>query len=273
MKTLIVATDFSREAENATEYAGAAAAVLGARVILFNSFDMPVHLANSLLPASNITEIMEQNNHFLQVRARKLSEDYSIETEYESGLLLDVSKELKDIIAKHDADLVIMGMAASSLAQDIFGNTTTAAIMQLKFPVLAVPADVKYAGVKKILFACEVTRGVHDNVLVQIRNLALVLNAEVTVFHVRQKVSEIEESQVQSSVREIGEGLKGASYYYKNVDSETVINAIEDELHASGADLLIMVPYRYGFWNSLIHRSKTRMMASKSSVPLLSIPL
>jgi len=52
-----------------------------------------------------------------------------------------------------------------------------------------------------------------------------------------------------------------------------VIKAIKNELQVSGADLLIMVPYRYGFWNSLIQRSKTRMMASKSSVPLLSIPL
>ena len=166
-----------------------------------------------------------------------------------------------------------MGMAASSLAQDIFGNTTTAAIMQLKFPVLAVPADVKYDGIKKILFACEVTRGVHQKVLDQIRNLSLLFNAEVILFHVREKVSEIEESQVRSSAKEIGDGLKGTSYYFKDVDSEEVIKAIKNELQVSGADLLIMVPYRYGFWNSLIQRSKTRMMASKSSVPLLSIPL
>src|SRR5690625_4712975 len=209
MKTLIVATDFSREAENATEYAGAAAAVLGAKVILFNSFDVPVHLANSLLPASNIAEIMEQNNQFLQERARKLSEDYSIETGYESGLLLDVSKELKNLIAKHEADLVVMAMAASSLAQDLVGNTTTAAIMQLKFPVLAAPADVKYDGTKKHLLGCEGTRAVHHTVGDQIRNLSLLFTVEVILFHLREKDSEIDESQVRSSAKETDDGLKG----------------------------------------------------------------
>lgn len=273
MKTLIVSTDFSNEAENATEYAGAVAAALGARVILFNSFDMPVHLANSLLPASNIAEIMKQNQEFLKERAQKLSKDYSIQTEYESGLLLDVSKELKDIIAKYDADLVVMGMASNSLAQDIFGNTTTAAIMQLKFPVLAVPVDVKYQNVKKILFACEVTRGVHQTILDQIRNLSMLLNAEITIFHVRDKVDEMEKSEISSSLKDIDKGLSGASFYYKNVDSEAVIDAIKEEVQTSSADLLIMVPYRYGFWNSLIHRSKTRIMASKSAIPLLSIPV
>lgn len=273
MRTIIVATDFSREAENATEYAGAAAASLNAKVILFNSFNMPVHLANSLLPASNIAEVMEQNNQFLETRAKKLADNYAIRTEYESGLLLDVSKELKDIIAKHDADLVVMGMASNSLAQDIFGNTTTAAIMKLKFPVLAIPSNVRYDGIKKILFACEVTRGVHQDILEQIRNFSLLLNAEITIFHVRDKVIDMEKNRPHSSFKDIEKGLSGVSYYYKNVDSEAVIDAIKEEVETSEADLLIMVPYRYGFWNSLIHRSKTRIMASNSSVPLLSIPV
>lgn len=273
MKTLIVATDFSEEAENATEFAAAAAASMGAKVILFNSFDMPVHLANSLLPANNMDEVMEQNNQFLRERARKLADDYHIETGYESGLLLDVGKELLEIIDRHEADLVVMGMAPRSLAQDIFGNTTTAAIMKLKFPVLAVPSDVQFRGMKRILFACEVTRGVHRDILEQIRNLALLLGAEVIILHVREKIDTLENNKVRSSLDEIGKGLSGVSHYYKNVNSDAVIEAIQQEVQDTRADLLIMVPYRYGFWNSLVHRSKTRIMASGSSIPLLSIPL
>ena len=273
MKTLIVATDFSEEADNATEYAGAAAASVGAKVVLFNSFNMPVHLANSLLPASNVEEVMEQNNQFLRERALKLASDYSIQTDYESGLLLDVSKELNDLITKHNADLVVMGMAAKSLAQDIFGNTTTAAIMKLKFPVLAVPRDVQFHGINKILFACEVTRGVHERILEQIRNLSLMLDAEVILFHVGEKVDNLKKLTDYSSVQEIKKGLSGVSLSYKNADSDTVIDAIQKEVHTLQADLLIMVPYKYGFWNSLVHRSKTRIMASSSSIPLLSIPL
>src|SRR5690625_5558956 len=95
MKTLIVATDFSREAENATEYAGAAAAVLGAKVILFNSFDVPVHLANSLLPASNIAEIMEQNNQFLQERSEEHTSELQSRGHLVCRLLLEKKKSRK----------------------------------------------------------------------------------------------------------------------------------------------------------------------------------
>lgn len=274
MKTLIVATDFSKEAENAVEYTGAAAKELNARVVLFNSFTIPVHTANSLLSVNSIEEIARQNDLLLEERAEKLASDYGIEAECESGLLLEVSDELEDLIKKHNADLVIMGMAAHTLAQDIFGNTTSAAIQKLKFPVLAVPDGVTYNGVNRILFACEVFRGVHKKVLDQIKELAALLKAEVEIFHVRNKVSGLAEDRDESSATEnIKEGLEGVPNYYKYVDSEAVIEEIEKEIDRLQADLLIMIPYKYGFWNSLIHRSKTRIMASGTKIPLLSIPL
>ncbi|MFV0572463.1 MAG: universal stress protein, partial [Xanthomarina gelatinilytica] len=71
----------------------------------------------------------------------------------------------------------------------------------------------------------------------------------------------------------IKEGLSGIRYYFRNVASIQIIDAIHTEVKQMEADLLIMVPYKYGFWDSLVHRSKTRVMASESSVPLLSLPL
>lgn len=274
MKTLIVATDFSKESENAVEYAGAAAKELKAKVILFNSFTIPDHTTNSLLSVNSIEQVARQNDLLLEDRADKLAVDYGIVAECEPGLFLEVTDELEDLIKKHRANLVIIGMGAHTLAQDIFGNTTSSAILKLKFPVLAVPGGVTYKGVNRILFACEVFRGVHKKVLDQIKELASLLSAEVEIFHVRNKVSGLAENRDESSATEnIKEGLEGVPNYYKYVDSEAVIEEIEKEIDRLQADMLIMVPYKYGFWNSLIHRSKTRVMASGTKIPLLSITL
>jgi hypothetical protein len=70
----------------------------------------------------------------------------------------------------------------------------------------------------------------------------------------------------------IGEALSGISYYYKNIQSNKIIRAIQDEMKATQPDLLIMAPYTYGFWDSVVHRSKTRMMAAGINIPLLSLP-
>ena len=48
MKTIIVATDFSKEAENALEYTGALAKLSGSKVVIFNSYSLPLHTSNSV---------------------------------------------------------------------------------------------------------------------------------------------------------------------------------------------------------------------------------
>ncbi len=269
MKALIVATDFSPEAENALEYAGAAARDLNAKVVLYNSFTIPPHFASSLFPASALDELTKQNQAALGDRAAKLAQKYNIEVAFES-FLMDLEDQLEIIINKYNADLVVMGMAKKSLNQDLFGNTTTAAIAKLKIPVLAIPLHVQYKSIKKILFACDILRGVHAILLERIKVLAEKLDAEIEIFHVHQRIQQLD---ISKTTDEIDNVLGSVKHYYKNVQATAVIAEIEKEIKAIDADLLIMVPYKYGFWSSLIHTSKTRIMASNSEVPLLSIPM
>lgn len=155
MKTFIVATDFSEEAENAIEYAGAFAQQIGARIILFNSFSLPIHTANSLLPAETIYKMEEDNQQLLEKRAKALIRKYDIEVGIKTGLFLLIEDGLAELYERTAADLVVMGMAARSIEQDIFGNTTTSVILKLKYPVLAVPRSAKFKGIDEILFACD----------------------------------------------------------------------------------------------------------------------
>lgn len=274
MKTFIVPTDFSPEAENALEYACSVASDLNAQLVLFNSYSFPVHASNARLSAASMKDLEEHNKELLQERATRLSKKYNIIINYEYGLMVEVSEELDKIVEKYHGDMVIMGMAPKSLAQELFGNTTTSVIMKQKYPVLAVPAGSTYAGFKKILFACDNLDLVPKKILDRIREMATVLQAEVEVFHVQTKMKSWGTSaELSVSSKVIDEGLEGISYHYKNVESTAVIAEIEKEVKNIQADLLIMMPRKYGFWDSFAHRSKTRMMASNNDVPLLSIPV
>lgn len=184
--------------------------------------------------------------------------------------LLNMEEELESIIEEHKADLIVMGTAKKSISQDIFGNTTTAAISRFKLPILAIPLGAKYKGINKILFACDILRGVHSLILEQIKDFAEKMNSEVEIFHVHKGVSKLESSFTK---KKIDLQLKNIHHTYKEIESDSVIKEIENEILETGADILIMIPYRYGFWSSLVHRSKTRVMASNSHVPLLSIPI
>ena len=273
MNTIIVATDFSVVAENAVEYAAAIAKNHHAKLILFNSFALPVHAANTLLPAHSIQHMINDNMDKLTVRAAALTEKYNIEVVPES-IFSFIEDELTGLFNKHKGDVLVLGMAARTTEQDLWGNTTTSAIRKLKFPVLAVPLGAVFDGIRKVLFACDELSSVPDHILARIKDLPATVEAEVEIFHVDDTVEELKaDDKNLLSVNVMNDEMDGITYYYKNVKSNAVIKEIAKEVIAYKANLLVMVPKKHGFWSSIVHRSKTRMMAAGLDIPLLSIPL
>lgn len=273
MIKILVATDFSAIADNAVEYAAALSKQFNAKLILYNAFVVPLHTSNSLFTAESFQEMLDKNQNKLKQLAETVSSAYSIQVAYESTYAF-VEDELPNLLSKYGASLVVLGMSTKTLEQDLLGNTTTGVIKKIKFPVLAVPLGAKFTGIKKVLFACDVLRGVPVKILEQIKNLTADLNSEIEVFFVDEKVEALKNEDAASlTLNDINDGLEGLTYSYKNVHSNAVIEEIGREIVNFRAELLIMVPRKYGFWSSLVHKSKTRMLASGLEIPLLSIPL
>ena len=268
MSTIIAATDFSEEAENALEYTGALAKLTKSKVVIFNSYSLPFHTANSVLPAESISKLEENNRLLLKERTENLADKYGIQVEYQSGLFLVLEDELERLFSKYDADMVVMGMASKSIEQDIFGNTTTSVILQLKYPVLAVPVKATFKKMNNILFACEDIQKVKPEVKQEVRRLAKQFGAKLEVFHVEDPHHHTRKTIAGNVIPE----FEDVDYIYKSKDADNVIKAIETEIVETQAEMLVMIPQEYGFWESLVHKSKTRMMASGLSIPLFSIP-
>ncbi len=253
MKTIIVATDFSDEANHAAAFAAQAAKDNGISIVLFHLYKVSIHAMNARLNPASLKELTEYSQSVLAKKAASLQETYqiAITTAWAVG---DFYEEIEKTILEHNASLVVMGMPKKSLEQDLLGNTTTAAIHTLKFPILAIPSGATYKGFKNILFACDIVRGVHKKVLEKVKDVAISFGATVEIFHVNDKADQLAQQEpVNHNKHKFGEGLDGVRYYYRNVQSNTVIKAIQDEINYIDADLLIMVPYKYGFWGSLIH--------------------
>lgn len=269
MPTVIVATNFSHASHNAMQFVAEALKGKEFRIVLFNFFSISVHTLNARLSVDEIDRIasirMDQLTHI----ANRLSEDFGVEviTYSASGLFLE---ELDKCRCSYGAEVIVTGMADKNLIQDIMGNTTTMLISRLKCPILSIPIQAKYSGINTILFACDIVRGVHQQVLQNVRKFALSFGAQVEVFHVRKSAEEILVPYMEDGIKE---NFFDLNHSYKTVYANVIVKAIEQEIEKVKADVLIMVPYRYGFWNSFIHRSKTREMANSVKIPLLSIHL
>ncbi len=271
MKTIIVCTDFSQEAENATHYAASMAKENKYRVILFNLQTVSIHALNAQASADFFYTQTLKNQKKLEDNATELKRLYSIEVQHHlaSGNFIE---ELENCMQLHDCDFIVMGMAEKTLEQKLLGNSVTRAIHKIKKPILIVPAHIEYTGIRKILFAYDTHKSMTWSAMNDIYHFINEFNAEIEVFNVSERLEDFAEV-IHDIDLNSGYDLDDIKYSFKMIQSIEVIKAIEEEIRLTGPDLLTMVPYKYNIVESLFHRSKTAIMAYKNKIPLLSIPL
>ena len=268
MKTIVIASDFSNEAENATEYIINFAKGTPTKLVVFHLHKISIHSENARLPYTSIQIAIEKSHEKVESKIKNLSTIHGLPIEIDWAMG-DFYEQLQLCVNRHQANMVVMGMDDKSLEQDLLGSTTTGAIHKIEVPILAIPRKAQFTGIKKILFAYDIEKGVGNEVVEKVKDVVAMFNAELEIFHVEDAIVDIE--NINRNSNDVEKQFGDITYMYKEVTSDDVIGAIEREMKRIQADLLIMVPYKYGFWSSLIHKSKTRVMISGMDTPLLSI--
>ena len=272
MDTLIAATDYSPIAENAVEYAAAVAKRKNERLVLLNIVAYDLHAENARLHVEKFQEMMAEAQARLAARASALTAQYGIPVIPVTANSFLIEDELAELVAKYDVYMVVMGMTEKSRLQEYWGNATTLAIKHLDVNVMAVPPNAKYEEQRRVLFACDAKHGIFDKLLARVRSIAQLWNAEIEILLIHTKPqSGKEAAKTEYSLQAIDKALEGIAYHYENVDADSIVEGIKQEIIKYRANLLIMAPLQHGFWDSLAHRSKTRQMAAGLEIPLLAV--
>lgn len=271
MKTIVVATDFSDNANNALQYAAALASYTKARITLFNAYQLPVHASNTLLPAASVLELIKNNKKRLEDIASEITGQYGVSVTVYTKMA-NVSEALDEVVERENADLVVIGIHASDWSDHLFGNTTTSIIRNAKYPVLVVPDNVTFNGIKRILYAFDANSLTMGNKLQVVKDIASDFKAEVQVFHVDTPKSQPVYAQKGVATTGMKEILSDVECSYKETEAEGVVKGIVNGIIEYGANLLVMVPHKLSFWRSLANSSVTRALVLRTNIPLLVVP-
>ncbi|MCB9231785.1 MAG: universal stress protein [Bacteroidia bacterium] len=269
MKTILVATDFSAPANNAVQYAAHIAKETGADLVLFNVFKLNIHASNAIASNSTVNTLVQKNEEVLEKMAVELEKEFGIKV----GWVLrqnETIPDLRDYVNSNFPDLVVMGIQSNLPEYKLFGNTTTAAIKLMLFPLLVVPNDIQYTGINRIMYACESSYLKEDCGLGVLKEFVWNFKAELEVFHVHTSDNEKESSaQLEQLMDKL---LKDVGHTYCYVSNPRVGDGIQEGLEQFPADLLVMIPHKLGFFEGLFKGSNTNQMTVKTRVPLLVIP-
>lgn len=273
MKTIVVATDFSEVARNATQYGAELAKHIGADLHIVNVYVLPVGMSEMSMQAELPEQIMmpalyreaknsaEESLASLKEALQQQYPGVSITTEGRLGNnslagITEYAEEVQPflvVIGSHD----LHGM-------ENWGSTEKDMIKKFAFPFLAVPAEYKAGSFQKIALSSDLQPIPAKNIKL-IEDVVEGTKGQLTIVHVQTESDESPTDAVLSS-------FPSLTPKYHHLQDEDVTEGLDSFLREEGIDILIVLPRHHNFWENLLGKEHTTSLLSSIHIPVLCVP-
>jgi nucleotide-binding universal stress UspA family protein len=283
MKTIVVLTDFSTEADNAAHYALHLAQQLQTNVLLYNTFLSPLKKVigvPDVWPAENFDELKNDSELELALLAERLKEELtglplsafepSIIGKSRKG---NLSPNLNWLLADPEIMLLVIGSHKKAMSDMAQGNHMREIINDISFPVLIIPENYTYKIVDNIAFATDMT-GSDIKVIQSLTELAKPSGAEILLAHIcaDQSVYSDYAHWVKKFLSMVSEKINYPHIHYLNLPKGNIQSALNRLIRQDFFDVLVMVHRENSFLEQLFNWSNTQRMAANLHMPLLVYP-
>jgi nucleotide-binding universal stress UspA family protein len=274
IKRILVPTDFSENARTAYEYA----------LDLAEKYKASIDVVHIYTPVDDgIPMIAPDRVSSIELKAQ-LTEfvTHSIEDDDDEGYIslrkVKVNAELKfggvsDTIidlSKKDYDLVVMGSVGSgSFAEIVFGSVTTKVAQDAYCPVLVVPKNSRFKGVKNLLYACDFKHKSFKHPAL-IAEVAMLFKSKIDLVYVKHKDSKNESYTQDLSDMQAVFATQAPSLTVKThvVEEEDVFYGINQFAEEHKTDMVVLITKHYSFLEKAFRSSVTKEMAMYTKLPL-----
>ncbi len=269
MKTLIVATDFSAIARNATQYAMEMARSIQADVHLLHVYQMPVNYGAMDIPIS-MPEWEQETEDLMSGVKRQLELNYggvvSVSTEVRTGSFM---LELAAVCVRKQPYGVIMGCKGTTAAERVlFGSHAISAMKHLEWPVITVPMEAKFNAIKSIGLACDLAEPEITIPIDDVSRLVTELNATLHVINTHNE--QTYDPQIVTASGWLGKKLQNVPHKFHFIKGNTD-EAILQFAEKNNIDLLVVLPRHHNLWDTLIFKSHTKQFVLHSQIPLMAL--
>jgi nucleotide-binding universal stress UspA family protein len=269
MKTILVPTDFSNNANNALKYANDFATAINNKIILLHSYLPLVGKYNMI--AGIVAEDIAIQKKSSEKNLEKISSKYVKVPNSHLVKIGDTVDEIIDAAEKSKSQLIIMGTHGSSgLKRILFGSNTSEVISRSTVPLLAVPQRYRYKKINTIVYATDLNNTINE--LKRIIPIAKQLDATIEVLNLNYSYNLNEDKK-----QVVEKKIKALSYKkikmveQKATIEQTMIEQIKKYLVKTKPQLLVMFPEDKAWFDKLFISSKTEELANQIKLPLLSI--
>jgi len=271
MKTILVPTDFSSNATNALNFAAGLAGQVRGKLIIVHIINLPVTPLNGVIipPDAQLVEDCKQELNRLSKELRlENGFRFEVETICLYGYFL---ANLNEIAKAKAVDLVVMGTkGATNFLDKLIGTNTSGFIQIATCPVLAIPAEAKFSGLKQIAYAsdfeCE-----ESVFLQQLFSFAEPFRANVSIINIltERQLNIFADNQV---IRDITRQFPDNNYSIAQIQEQSVVKGLQEFILDNQVDVLAVSIQERTFLESLFHKSISKQLIYNPRIPLLALP-
>lgn len=285
MKTLLVPTDFSPQADNAARFAVHLAKNLKCAVQLCHAINVPEEspIAEKVVwPLEDYNHLKEEADRRLDDLCRLFVREEQSQSDADGyhplitrisqvGVVTDV---VRNLVCNADIQLVVMGLSgARRMSRFFLGSSSRDVIEKGGFPTLLIPGQCIYRGIKKVAFATDLDP---DDVqrICQLATLLKPLNPEILIVHVTtgQQDAAADALEADAFISNVTNNVNYCGIYYRNFKSSKVQESLNALSEQEDFDMLVMVHKRHSIYDWLVSGSYTQKLARHTHIPLLVYP-
>ena len=253
---ILVATDFSEAANNATVYAVQLAEQIEQDIII-----MYAHSE-------------DEEDGSIQDRFEKLEHDYlygrnvSCTFDTRTGGVVD---SIREVIDEYDIDFMVVGTRGfEGLKEMEIGSLTAMLLDDPVIPVISIPKYCKKLNFRKVALACDFSGDDHKDALNLVNQLAKQLKSDIRIIHIRSQEEEDVPKEVKKQYEKI---FSLVPHSYCEIMGENVVNGILDYCNKEDVDVLITLREKHKDLEKTLSGSISKSLSLRGQVPLMVVPV
>lgn len=258
MKSVIIPVDFSDTSLNAARYvAGMLAGHADTKVVLYHNYESEADRDIAM--------------GYLESLKRELLEKGDSVVEYELEMGGDLVENIDKLAHTSRSTLIAMGITGrTTMGQVLIGSNTLKLVDNTIYPVLIIPPDAKYRGIKNAGFASDFED-------VKISTPEVFISMVLEMFNPKLHIVNVNPEHYVSVTEHYQQEKAKLQEMFKKYDSEFYFigmtdfyEAIDNFTRDYDIDILITVPRHHSSSKSLFKNTHTKRLAYHSHIPILA---
>jgi len=276
-KRILIPTDFSKNALNATRYALDLYAKQNCDFYFLNVFHLDSYTTNTLImpePGSaeyDSTKAASEESFTKLLEMLELHNDNPKHTYHTTATLNYLSVAIEELIAKKDIDLVVMGTKGATGAKGvIFGSNTVKTMEKItQCPVLAVPENVRFSPLKEVVFPTDFKLSYKRKEMDYLIDIVRMHNAAIRVLHIskNETLSKTQEENKQL-LEDIFSTVECTFHTLKNID---VAQGVTTFVASRNSDMIAFINKKHFFFGSVFSKPLVKEIGYDATTPILAL--